>query len=37
MAGGMRLESTRRNCIQLALENLRRYYAGEPLENLVSR
>lgn len=37
MAGGMRLESTRRNCIQLALENLRRYQAGEPLENLVAR
>ena len=37
VAGGMRLEATRRNCIQLALENLRRYYAGEPLENLVVR
>ena len=37
VAGGMRLEITRRNCIELALDNLRRYEAGEPLQNLVSR
>ena len=37
VAGGIRLEVTRRNCIQLALENLRRYQSGEPLQNLVAR
>ena len=37
VAGGMRLEVTRRSCIQLALDNLRRYQAGEPLQNLVAR
>ena len=37
VAGGIRLEITRRNCIQLALENLRRYQSGEPLQNLVAR
>lgn len=34
-AGGMRLELTRRNCIEMALDNLRRYVAGQPLHNLV--
>ena len=37
VAGGMRLEVTRKNCIQLALDNLRRYQNGEPLQNLVAR
>lgn len=35
VAGGMRLEITRRACIQLAQENLRRWLAGEPLKNKV--
>lgn len=35
VAGGMRLEITRRKCVELALDNLRRYVAGEPLHNLV--
>ena len=35
VAGGMRLEITRRKCVEMALENLRRYVAGEPLRNLV--
>ncbi len=35
VAGGMRLEITRRNCVEMALENLRRYMAGEPLRNVV--
>ncbi len=35
VAGGMRLDITRRNCVQFALENLKRYVAGQPLENLV--
>jgi len=35
VAGGMRLEITRRACIQLAQDNLRRYLAGEPLKNKV--
>ena len=35
VGGGMRLEITRRNCIRLAQENLRRYVAGEPLMNRV--
>ena len=35
VAGGMRLEITRRKCVEMALENLRRYVAGEPLHNLV--
>jgi len=35
VAGGMRLEITRRRCVEMAQENLRRYLAGEPLENLV--
>ena len=35
VAGGMRLELTRRTCIEMAQENLRRYIAGEPLKNLV--
>ena len=35
VAGGMRLEITRRACIEMAQDNLKRYLAGEPLENLV--
>lgn len=35
VAGGMRLELTRKNCIELALENLRRYFNGEALKNRV--
>lgn len=35
VAGGMRLEITRRTCIQMAQDNLRRYLAGEPLKNRV--
>lgn len=36
VAGGMRLEITRRRCVEMAQENLRRYLAGEKLENLVN-
>ena len=35
VAGGMRLEITRRKCVEMAQENLRRYLAGEKLHNLV--
>ena len=35
VAGGMRLELTRRRCVEMAQENLRRYLAGETLKNLV--
>lgn len=35
VAGGMRLEITRRRCVEMAQENLRRYLAGETLVNLV--
>ncbi|NBI67672.1 D-2-hydroxyacid dehydrogenase [Pseudoflavonifractor sp. 60] len=35
VAGGMRLEITRRKCVELAQENLRRYLAGEELVNRV--
>ncbi len=35
VAGGMRLEITRRRCVEMAQENLRRYMAGEKLVNLV--
>ena len=35
VAGGMRLELTRRKCVEMALDNLRRYVAGVPLHNLV--
>ena len=35
VAGGMRLEITRQNCIKMAQDNLRRYLAGEPLVNRV--
>lgn len=35
VAGGMRLELTRRNCVGQALENLNRYQAGQPLKNVV--
>ncbi len=37
VAGGMRLELTRRTCIQMAQDNLRLYLAGRPLKNLVRR
>lgn len=36
VAGGMRLEITRKTCIQMAQENLRRYLAGESLKNRVN-
>ncbi len=35
VAGGMRLEITRRRCVEMAQENLRRYLAGEKLVNIV--
>ncbi len=35
VGGGMRLEITRRKCVEIALDNLRRYMAGEPLVNRV--
>ena len=35
VAGGMRLEITRRRCVEMAQENLRRYLAGEALVNRV--
>ncbi len=35
VAGGMRLEITRRACIQMAQDNLKRYLKGEKLKNLV--
>lgn len=35
VAGGMRLEITRKACIRMAQDNLRRYLAGEPLVNVV--
>lgn len=35
VAGGMRLEITRRRCVEMAQENLRRYLAGEKLINQV--
>ena len=35
VAGGMQLELTRRTCIQMAQENLRRYLAGEPMNNVI--
>lgn len=35
VAGGMRLEVTRKNCVDMALDNLKRYVAGEPLHNRV--
>ena len=35
VAGGIRLEITRRSCIEMAQENLRRWLAGEPLTNRV--
>lgn len=37
VAGGMRLEITRRRCVEMAQENLRRYLAGELLANLVKK
>lgn len=35
VAGGMRLEVTRKNCVDMALDNLKRYVAGESLHNRV--
>ena len=35
VAGGMRLEITRRKCVEMAQDNLRRYLAGEQLINQV--
>lgn len=35
VAGGLRLEITRRRCVEMAQENLRRYLAGEKLVNVV--
>jgi len=35
VAGGLRLDITRDNCVQLALENLRLYMASQPLKNTV--
>ena len=35
VAGGMRLELTRATCVQMALDNLKRYMAGEKLYNTV--
>lgn len=35
VAGGMRLEITRRRCVEMAQENLRRYLNGEKLKNIV--
>jgi len=35
VAGGIRMGSTRRKCVEMAQDNLRRYLAGEKLENLV--
>ena len=36
VAGGMRLEITRKACVRMAQDNLRRYLAGEPLVNQVT-
>ena len=35
VAGGMRLEVTRKTCVQMSLDNLKRYLAGDSLHNLV--
>lgn len=35
LAGGMRLELTRKNCVQMALDNLQRYLSGQSLHNRV--
>lgn len=35
VAGGLRLDITRDNCVKLAVENLERYVKGEPLNNLI--
>ena len=35
VAGGMRLEITRKACVNMALDNLRRYVSGEELKNRV--
>lgn len=37
VGGGMRLEITRKACIRMAQENLHRFLAGEPLNNLVRK
>ena len=34
-AGGIRLELNRKNCIDMALDNLRRYLGGQELRNRV--
>jgi len=34
-AGGMRLEITRKNCVDMALDNLKRYLSGQPMKNVV--
>jgi phosphoglycerate dehydrogenase-like enzyme len=36
VAGGMRLELTRKTTVDMALDNLRRYLNGEPLKNRVN-
>ena len=33
VAGGLHLEGTRERIVAIALENLKRYLAGEPLKN----
>lgn len=35
VAGGMRLETTRKNCVALALEQLQRFAEGRPLRNQI--
>lgn len=35
LGGGMRLEVTRKNVVDMALDNLTRYLSGQPLHNLV--
>ena len=35
LGGGMRLEITRKNVVNMALDNLKRYLAGQPLNNTV--
>ena len=35
VAGGLRLDITRDNCVEMAAENLRRYVEGRPLHNRI--
>ena len=35
VAGGMRLEISRRTCVEMAQDNLRRYLGGQALGNRV--